>query len=537
MVLNYSTEGVRRRAGDQEAQLLHRAKEFLQQKQYKEALDCCRRVLEQNSESAEGYFLMGIIACENHDYRNALGLFEGAVRKGYPGAGPFVQAARSLVGLNQPAQALKCLEQAKKRNPRDGYTLALIGSTLSKLDRHEEAVAFHRKATQASPGDALSFFNLGSSLQFLGDFENAREAYRTALKLNPGFTAAQMHLTQITKQTPERNDLAVLQKAWAERDPRDAEGGLVLAHAIAKVHEDLGDPESVMLWLDRGKALVRPQLPDRQMEDQFIYKAAGALAGALRVEGATPAVGPVFIVGLPRSGTTLVDRVLSSHSQIVSAGERHEFGACLHRAAGVSAGHTYDAEVISRAANTDLTAVGQAYLKSVRAILESDQRFTDKMPVNAFFVPAILAALPSSRVICLRRQAPDSVLSIYKQHFSASASLYSYAYDLERLARYVADFHDLADTYEQKLPGTRFRIVNYERLVGSPDSEIRDILAFAGLGFEAACLDFHKNESPVATASVSQVRQPIYTSAIGRWTQYKAALQPALAVLRDRGRL
>jgi tetratricopeptide (TPR) repeat protein len=535
MTVKYSSGDDRRPGEGQEDVLLHRAKQFLQQKQYREALDCCRQVLEKNPESADGYFVMGIIACENHDYRNALGLLEGAVRKGYPGPGPFVQAARSLVALNQPAQALKCLDQAKKRNPRDGYTLALIGVTLSKLDRHKEAVEFHRKATQASPGDALSFFNLGSSLQFLGKFEEAREAYRTALRLAPGLTAAQMHLTQITKQTPEKNDLAVLENAWSKRNPQDTEGGLILAHAIAKVHEDLGNPKSVMEWLDRGKALVRPHLPDRQADDQAAYEAAKALADTIKVNAATPADGPVFVVGLPRSGTTLVDRILSSHSQMVSAGERHEFGASLHRAIGRGRNEIVDAEVISRAADADLAAVGQAYLDSVWAILENGGRFTDKMPVNVFFAPAILAALPSSRVICLRRQAPDSVLSIYKQHFSASASLYSYAYDLEKLANYVADFHDLVDTYSQTLPQSKFRIVDYESLVDDAEGEIRGMLEFAGLGFEPACLNFHENVAPVATASVSQVRQPIYSSAKGRWNQYEAALQPALRILRDRG--
>ena len=537
MVLNYSTFGVQGSGKTQEEHLLHQAKQFLQQKKYQEALDCCRQVLEKNAESADGYFLMGVIACENHDYRNALGLLEGAVRKGYPGPGPFVQAARSLVGLNQPAQALRCLDQAKTRNPRDGYTLALIGTTLSKLDRHEEAVEFHRKATQASPGDALSFFNLGSALQFLGKFEEAREAYRTALRLAPGFTAAQMHLTQITRQTPEKNDLAVLQQAWSQRNPQDAEGGLVLAHAIAKVHEDLGDPQSVMVWLERGKALVRPHVPDREADDHAAYEAAKALANRLPINAATPADGPVFIVGLPRSGTTLVDRILSSHSQIVSAGERHEFGACLHQATGGTRKEVVDAEVIARAAHADLAAVGGAYLDRVRAILGNDQRFVDKMPVNAFFVPAILAALPSSRVICLRRQAPDSVLSVYKQHFAASTSLYSYAYDLRKLANYVADFHDLADTYSQALPQSRFRLVDYESLVDNAEGEIRGMLEFAGLGFEPACLNFHENAAPVATASVSQVRQPIYNSAKGRWKKYEASLEPALAVLRARGRL
>lgn len=516
---------------------LHEARHLLGEKKYREAHAVCRKTIEQEPNCADAYYVLGIISYEHLDFARALKLFEAAVEKGHPEPGPHVQAARSLANLNMPKQALGHIEAAKKLNPEDGYTLASIAATLSRLDRHEDAVTFHRKATQASPNDALSFFNLGSSLQFIGDFDGAKEAYQHSLRLVPEYTPARVHLTLITKHTPEQNDLPLLQDAWQKRHPQDAEGGLQLAHAIAKVYEDLGDPESTMTWLDRGKALIRQRVPDRQAQDSASYAATKALSHALKQDADTPADGPVFIVGLPRTGTTLVDRILSSHSQMISAGERTEFGACLLRGTGETSQDVLEARVISKVATIDLSAVGESYLDSVSAILDSPQRFTDKLPMNAFFVPAILAAIPTARVICLRRHPADSVLSIYRQLFAVSAMYNRYAYDLENLADYVVAFHELVETYIQTLPASRFMVIDYENLVDNPEAETRRLLEFSGLDFEPECLDFQNNAAPTATASVAQVRQPIHTSSKGRWKRYQAQLQPALKILREHGRL
>lgn len=511
------------------------ARQLLGQKRYREAHALCRKAIEQNPDSPDAFYVLGIISYEHHDYPRALKLFEAAIQAGHPEPAPRVQAARCLALLNLPKQALEHIEAAKRLNPTDAFTLASIGATLSRLDCHEEAVSFHRKATQVAPNDVISFRNLGSSLQFLGDFEGARDAYETALRLAPGYSSALAHLSLINQQTSEQNDLKRLQNAWQKRHPQDVEGGLHLAHAIAKVYEDLGDPDAAMDWLAKGKALGLQLVPERTAHDSAAYQAAKALSRDLKQTTATDPTGPVFIVGLPRTGTTLVDRIITSHSQITSAGERSDFAACLHRAAGIPGSDMLDPRIMSKTSTMDLSGVGADYLANVSAILGSPQRFTDKMPINAFFVPAILAALPSARVICLRRHPADSVLSMYRQFFTVSSVHYRCTYDLEQLAEYVASFHDLVETYLQTLPETRFTVLDYESLVAAPETETGRLLAFCGLGFEPACLDFQNNAAPVATASVAQVRKPIFTSSKGRWTRYREHLEPALKILIARG--
>lgn len=516
---------------------LHQARRMLGEKAYREAHAYCRKIAQDTPSNADAFYILGIISYEHNDFPRALKLFEVAIQNKHPEPGPFVQAARCLGHLNRPKEALEYVEAAKRLAPKDGFTLSSIGALLSRLDRHEEAVIFHRKATQAAPENAMNFFNLGSALQFIGDAEDAIDAYKKALDIAPNYTPALVHLTMMTKSTKANNNLPTLKSAWDGRRPQDIEGGLQIAHAIAKIHEDLSDPATAMDWLDKGKALVRKAIPHRRDADAVSFTAAQNLAKQLKYDTSDRPDGPIFIVGLPRTGTTLLDRIISSHSKIVSAGERTEFGARLHQSTGLAGQLPTDSETIAKAAEINLSQVGTAYIENVSAILEGNKRFTDKMPINALLAPAILGAIPSARIICLRRNPADSVLSMYRQLFALHAMIYRCAYSLDDLAHYVAQFYDMVESFEAALPSQRFTVMDYENLVGAPETQIRRILDFCNLDFEPACLSFQDNTAPVGTASVAQVRQPLYSSAVGRWKRYEAHLESALEILRERGKL
>ena len=277
-----------------------------------------------------------------------------------------------------------------------------------------------------------------------------------------------------------------------------------------------------MSWLGKAKAPKSSEQPYDPRFDDELFAAAGRSASLPQTRGhGGPA--PIFIVGMPRTGTTLVDRILSSHSKVTSAGELTDFALAMKRMAGTKSAYVLDAETLDAAAGIDAARLGEAYVRSVKDTLAVEGRFIDKMPLNVFLSAHILRALPDARVICLRRHPADTVLSNYRQLFATSFSYYAYAYGLESTAHYYVRFDRLVRRFTEALPPDRFTELHYERLVDDLEPEVRRLLDFCGLEFEPACLNFHENAAPVATASAAQVRQPLYRSSLDRWKRYRPA--------------
>jgi hypothetical protein len=244
---------------------------------------------------------------------------------------------------------------------------------------------------------------------------------------------------------------------------------------------------------------------------------------------------PILVVGMPRTGTTLAERILSSHSAVTSAGELSDLANVLKQASGVRSARLVQAELVEVGGSVDAGAVGRDYLARVEKRLGVTGRFVDKLPENAFLAPLILRALPEARVICLRRHPAATVLGNYRQAFAPGAGDVDYSFDLEDTARHVARFDAMVRSFEEKLPADRFMVVQYEDIVGDLEGQVRRMLAFCGLAFEQACVRFHENASAVATASAAQVRQPINAEGVGRWRRFRPAIDTALHVLVDAG--
>jgi hypothetical protein len=241
------------------------------------------------------------------------------------------------------------------------------------------------------------------------------------------------------------------------------------------------------------------------------------------------------VTGMPRTGTTLVERILSSHSTVASAGETNHFAQAMRRVTGLSGAAMIDGPLIDAAANVDPAEIGRSYVGAVRATQDLQGRFVEKQPFNALLAPHIVRALPRARVIMLRRHPADVVLSSYRQDFAQTGGLLDYAFSLEATARYVVKFDAMAKVFAEKLPKDRYLEVAYEDVVADLDGQVERLLDFCGLPFEEACLNFQDNASPVATASAAQVRQPLYSSSVGRWRKYRPAIDPALKVLVEGG--
>ncbi|MCF6329884.1 MAG: sulfotransferase, partial [Henriciella sp.] len=365
-----------------------------------------------------------------------------------------------------------------------------------------------------------------------GNFDAAQTAYRKTTALDSKNVKAWSSLLQITRQTDTGNDISALKALFETLGTADDR--LHIGHALAKAYEDLGQPAPAMAWLAKAKETKKSEIDYQPRQDKALFAAAARTVTATAQEGHHDRA-PIFIIGLPRTGTTLVDRILSSHSEIQSAGELTDFALALKRATGTPSRYVLDAETLDAAASADLVDVGREYISMARRVVPNTVHFIDKMPLNFFSAAIIHKALPDARIICLRRHPADSVLSNYRQLFATGFSYYNYAFDLADTAAYYARFDTLISQYKEALPANRFTEVAYEDIVDDLEKQARRLIGFCGLDWEPACLSFHQNKAPVATASSSQVRQPLYSSSVGRWKRYRAHLQPALDVLAAHG--
>jgi len=513
--------------------LLDSAAEHLAHRRYREAHGECMEALRTDPMNAHAYYLLGVLAADHANHRKACDLFDRALSLSPRRAAYLAERARSHVAMFDRERALEDARAAADGEQLTARTFDTIGVVHSRLGLHAEATPFFHRAVGMEPDNPSFLYNLGSALQFIGDFDGAEAAFRRALAQEPGNVRAWSSLVLMQKQTAVRNDIASLETLFSGLV--DADDRLHIGHALAKANEDIGDPAAAMRWLGEAKAKKRDTIPHDAAETERMFAAAAETVAVSGRVGRGQDAAPIFIVGLPRTGTTLVDRILSSHSDVVSAGELSDFALEVKRAAGTPSPFVLDTETLREARRADLEAVGQRYLARARRVVGDATRFVDKMPLNFFYAALILRALPGARVICLRRNPADTILSNYRQLFATSFGYYAYAYDLSWAADYYAHFDMLAAHFRQALPADRFTEVAYEDLVFDIAGEARRLVAFAGLEWQERCLSFHENAAPVATASASQVRRPLYATSVHRWKRYRDSLQPALDVLMARG--
>jgi tetratricopeptide (TPR) repeat protein len=492
------------------------------------------KILESDPASAEAFTLLAILAADHDNHAKAIELFDRALASEPDHAKALVYKARSLVALLRRDEAVEAARAAARLNPADARTLDTLGVVFSRSGLHTEAVPFYEAATRANPDPANFHYNLGAALQFIGEMDLARNAYEACLERDPRDTRALSAIVQITRQTDEDNEIARLEAAF-DATSDNAEDALRIGHALAKAHEDLGHSAKALDWLKRAKAAKWASLSYDPAEDARLFETAMSLADRPPNQPGYEEAAPIFIVGMPRTGTTLVDRILSGHSLVNSAGELADFGVSLKALAKTPSRYVLDAETLSAAARVDPAALGKMYMDRVQATLGLGGRFIDKLPLNAIYTPAILAALPNARIICLRRHPADTVLSNYRQLFATRFPYYNYAYDIEACARYYVGFDRTIRHFRETLPPERFAEVRYEGVVADIEGETRRLLDFCGLAFEPACVAFHENTAPVATASAAQVREPLYTRSLARWKRYEDGLRPALDILEAAG--
>jgi tetratricopeptide (TPR) repeat protein len=475
----------------------------------------------------------------------------------------WLDLARTKARVGQWAEALECAQRAASLRPAHSGSALLRAQCLVALGRHSEAHEIAIRLAEAAgeqpewndalgtllthcedPARALPFFeravllapartdylyNLAAAQRMTGDPRAAEGTLGRLIALAPGDIQAHFMRSDLRTQTADANHVSELQGLFRKGLPPHEQ--IMLSFALAKELEDLARYDESFSWLKRGCDLQRRMMTYNVLDDVAAMDRIVEVHTSEIVRSAVgvDSTGPIFVFGLPRSGTTLVEQILGSHSAVHAAGELQAFPLETVRAVTGRTGRAVGKlEFVERSCEVSPRELAEAYMRAAGSQTFSKSHFVDKQPLNYLYAGLIGRALPRSRLIAVAREPMDSCYSMYKSLFTHA---YPFTYDLLDLGRYYVAWHRLVRHWQAVL-ADQLLIVQYEELVANQETVTRRMLAHCGLGWETACLKFHERQAAVTTASALQVRRPLYSHSVGRWRHFARHLTPLAEHLR-----
>jgi tetratricopeptide (TPR) repeat protein len=464
-------------------------------------------------------------------YRQAM-----AIKPDYPQAQ--LNLGSTLIELGEPLAAEACYRDAIARHPGFAPALLNLGNLLRGRGELDEALALLNRAIETDPSFADAHNSLGNVYRDLGRIDEARGCYRAALSAQPDHARAHANLAYITTHGTDDPDVAAMESLLA-REGLDVESETQLRFGLAKAYEESGEDTRSFDTLCEANRLRRASFA----ADAETAANAEALADLLvtRFDEASrvrhQGTGfdselPVFIVGMPRSGTSLVEQILASHPAVYGAGELNDLSELLAGTTGRPPSPPEQFDALSGFDASDGADLGRRYVERLIARAPDARRITDKMPSNFVNLGLIDMVLPRAQLIHCVRSPMDTCLSCFKIDFNQGQTYYN---DLVELGQIYHLYARLMDHWERVMPG-KILHVSYERVTADLEGEARRLLAHCGLDWDERVLDFHKTERAVRTASAAQVREPIYRKSVERWRRYETQLAPLIEALGEDAR-
>jgi len=480
-----------------------------------------------------GWLLGSVAALLADEKQTALALVQDFLTAHPRDVDCLLQKAECLLALGERPQSLDAAEAAAAGACDKAAVLDAVGQFLVQAAEYGRALEIYHRAIALGPKDPALLAKRAALHRFLGEFERAASDYELVLTLSPQDAEALTGIAELRRQSADRNSVPAMESALALAPP-DSRNAAVLHFGLAKSYEDIGDYDASWRHLSAANTIERARNRyNPNIDRAFIDRLIAGFPSLEPVAADTTGARPIFIVGLPRTGTTLVERILGSHSAVHPAGELVAFSEAISTVLDQGARiqpRTW-LEHASALCHLDGKMLADEYLARSRARRGDKPRFSDKQPTNFLYCPLILRAFPSAPIVHLTRHPLAACYAIYKTHFEGA---YPFAYGLEDLAAFYIGYRRLMAHWHRILPG-RILDVAYEGVISRQEETTRRLLDHVGLPFEAACLDFHLNPTAVATASSVQVRQPLYDTSVNQWRYFASQLDPVRERLEAAG--
>jgi tetratricopeptide (TPR) repeat protein len=439
------------------------------------------------------------------------------------------QALLAQGTLPEAESAVRRLLKIEGENPNNWVVLATV---YTRLMRQEDALAAFEEAARLNPGEVRLRLSVGHLNKTLGRRRECERAYKQCLEMVPGMGEAYWSLADLKNYVFSEEEIAAM-RPLLKGDGGDDEDQAHLHFALGRAFEHKKDYAAAFDHYATGNRRRRQTVPFDieafENKTRRVRECFDAAFFASRAGTGYPDPSPVFIVGLPRSGSTLVEQILASHSSIEGTFELPNLLTIVREFDHADAARDAYPEIVLAAPPEHLEKLGRRYIDEIAPLRGGRPYFIDKMPNNFSHVGLIQSILPRAVVIDVRRHPMDACFSTYKQHFAEGQS---FSYDLEDLGRYYRCYLSLMDHWDTVLPGKVLHL-QYEQLIRDPETQIRRLLRHCSLPFDPACMSFHETRRPVRTASAEQVRQPLYTSGVGYWRHFQTELEPLRRALGD----